>query len=90
MLKRIFLLSPVLLLPALLTAQTPKRATHVRGEAVGLDNQPVTPAAPAGRANGATPAMAKNVTAGTPRRRAASACGTAPLWGTDMCTPRDG
>ncbi|SRR6266550_783951 len=57
MLKRIFLLSPVLLLPALLTAQTPKRATHVRGQAVGLDNQPVTPAAPAGRANGATPAV---------------------------------
>jgi hypothetical protein len=31
-----------------------KRATHVRGEAVGLDNRPVTPATPAVRA---TPAM---------------------------------
>ena len=57
MLKRIFLLSPVLLLPALLTAQTPKRATHVRGEAVGLDNRPVTPATAAVRSTGATPAV---------------------------------
>jgi hypothetical protein len=33
-----------------------RRATHVRGEAVGLDNRPVTPATPATRATRATPA----------------------------------
>jgi hypothetical protein len=33
------------------------RATVVRGEAVGLDNQPVTPATPAVRATRATPAV---------------------------------
>lgn len=33
-----------------------KRATRVRGHAVGLDNRPVTPAMPAGRADRATPA----------------------------------
>ena len=32
-----------------------QRATHVRGEAVGLDNRPVTPAAPATRATPAQP-----------------------------------
>ena len=79
MLKRVFLFGPALLVPALLTAQTPKvaapnehasdvakakvaanmarRATHVRGEAVGLDNRPVTPATPAVRATRATPAV---------------------------------
>jgi hypothetical protein len=79
MLQRIFLFGPALLVPALLTAQTPKvaapnehasdvakakvaanmarRATHVRGEAVGLDNRPVTPATPAVRATRATPAV---------------------------------
>jgi hypothetical protein len=77
--KRPFLFGPALLVPALLTAQTPKvaapnehasdvakakvaanmarRATHVRGEAVGLDNRPVTPATPAVRATRATPAV---------------------------------
>ena len=34
-----------------------RRATHVRGEAVGLDNRPVTPATPAARATRATPAV---------------------------------
>jgi len=34
-----------------------RRATHVRGEAVGLDNRPVTPATPATRATRATPAV---------------------------------
>jgi hypothetical protein len=33
-----------------------RRATHVVGEAVGLDNQPLTPATPATRATRATPA----------------------------------
>jgi len=32
-----------------------RRATHVRGEAVGLDNRPVTPATPAVRATPAVP-----------------------------------
>ena len=34
-----------------------RRATHVRGQAVGLDNRPVTPATPAVRATRATPAV---------------------------------
>lgn len=34
-----------------------RRATRVRGEAVGLDNRPVTPAIPATRATRATPAV---------------------------------
>jgi hypothetical protein len=79
MLKGLFMCGPALLVPALLTAQTPRvaepnehasdvakakvaaamarRATHVRGEAVGLDNRPVTPATPAVRATRATPAV---------------------------------
>ncbi|HEV8303524.1 MAG TPA: hypothetical protein VGQ25_01070 [Gemmatimonadales bacterium] len=32
-----------------------QRATHVRGQAVGLDNRPVTPASPATRATPAQP-----------------------------------
>src|SRR5512145_1351458 len=74
--KRILLLAPAMLVPTLLTAQTPapnprasdtakekvaaamaRRATQVRGEAVGLDNRPVTPATPATRATRATPAV---------------------------------
>lgn len=74
--KSLFLFIPALLLPAILTAQTPSipnshasdiakakvaarapRATQVRGEAVGLDNRPVTPATPAVRATHATPAV---------------------------------
>ena len=42
---------------AKVAAAMAKRATHVRGEAVGLDNQPVTPAVPAVRATRATPAV---------------------------------
>ncbi len=38
-------------------ANMARRATHVRGEAVGLDNRPVTPATPAARATGATAAV---------------------------------
>jgi len=37
-------------------AGAPRRATHVRGVAVGLDNRPVTPAVPATRATRAVPA----------------------------------
>lgn len=73
--KSVFLFIPALLLPAMLTAQTPsipnshasdiakakvaakaRRATRVLGEAVGLDNRPVTPATGATRATRATPA----------------------------------
>ncbi len=57
MMKRIYLLGIAIALaaPALLSAQVPspakaRRATRVRGEAVGLDNRPVTPATPAMRA----------------------------------------
>jgi hypothetical protein len=59
-----------LLIPAGLAAQEPsipnehasarakeRVATRVRGEAVGLDNRPVTPATPATRATRATPAV---------------------------------
>src|SRR3954470_23935592 len=42
---------------ARVAAAMARRATHVRGEAVGLDNRPVTPAAPATRATRATPAV---------------------------------
>src|SRR5262245_6874164 len=42
---------------AKVAAAMAKRATHVRGEAVGLDNRPVTPATPAVRATHATPAV---------------------------------
>lgn len=42
---------------AKVAAAMAKRATHVRGEAVGLDNRPVTPATPAVRATRATPAV---------------------------------
>ena len=63
--KRILSLIPgLLLVPALALAQNPqsartagaRRATHVRGEAVGLDNQPVT-APRATPATHATPAV---------------------------------
>jgi len=45
---------------AKVAAAMTRRATHVRGEAVGLDNQPVTggPVTPATRATRATPATA--------------------------------
>lgn len=42
---------------AKVAAAMARRATHVRGEAVGLDNRPVTPATPAARATRATPAV---------------------------------
>jgi hypothetical protein len=41
---------------AKVAANMARRATHVRGEAVGLDNRPITPATPAVRATRATPA----------------------------------
>ncbi len=71
MIRRLMLLAVPLAVPALLAAQdipnahasdTAKAmvaahsATHFRGEAVGLDNRPVTPATPAGPATRATPA----------------------------------
>jgi len=40
---------------ARVAAAMARRATHVRGEAVGLDNRPVTPATPATRATPAQP-----------------------------------
>jgi len=68
MMKRLLGIAVALAVPALLAAQTPipanehasatakaKRATHVRGEAVGLDNRPVTPVTRATRATLAQP-----------------------------------
>lgn len=77
MLRVVGLAAAALLVPAVLTAQTPnipneqasgvakekvaaalaRRATRVRGEAVGLDNRPVTPVTPATPATGATRAV---------------------------------
>ena len=70
MIARIIGFVGALLVPGMLSAQTPsipnehasetakaKVATRVRGEAVGLDNRPVTPAVPATRATRATPAV---------------------------------
>lgn len=42
---------------AKVAANMARRATRVRGEAVGLDNRPVTPATPAVRATRAKPAV---------------------------------
>ena len=42
---------------AKVAAAMARRATHVRGEALGLDNRPVTPATRAVRATRATPAQ---------------------------------
>ena len=71
MIRRLMLLAVPLAVPALLAAQdipnahasdTAKAmvaahsATHFRGEAVGLDNRPVTPATPAVPATRVTPA----------------------------------
>ena len=42
---------------AKVAAAMARRATHVRGEAVGLDNAPVTPVTPAVPATRATPAQ---------------------------------
>lgn|SRR6266480_4831750 len=71
MIRRSMLLAAALAVPALLAAQdipnahasdTAKAmvaahsATHFRGEAVGLDNRPVTPATPTVPATRATPA----------------------------------
>ncbi len=42
---------------AKVAANMARRATHVLGEAVGLDNRPVTPATPAVPATRATPAV---------------------------------
>ena len=67
MMKRILTIAMAvgLAIPALLSAQAPshatvpkaRRATHVRGEALGLDNRPVAPTIPATRATRATPAQ---------------------------------
>ena len=82
MLRKLILLSAAVAFPALLAAQdipnshasdTAKamvkahRATHFRGEAVGLDNRPVTPATPAVPSTGGVPATpAKPATPATP------------------------
>jgi hypothetical protein len=65
---------------ARVAANMARRATHTRGEAVGLDNRPVTPATPAIRAKRAVPATpnpdggpATRVTPAVPATRAVPA-----------------
>ena len=54
-----------------------RHATHTRGEAVGLDNRPVTPAVPATRATRAVPAV-PHPGDGTPATRAVPAVPAKP------------
>lgn len=64
---------------AKVAAAMARRATHVRGEAVGLDNRPVTPATPAVRAMRATPAVPNpDGGAATPAVRATPATPAVP------------
>jgi|SRR5437773_2005589 len=61
MLRKVVLLAASLVVPSLLAAQdvskvAAHRATHFRGEVVGLDNRAVTPATAAVPATRATPA----------------------------------
>lgn len=64
---------------AKVAAAMARRAAHVRGEAVGLDNRPVTPATPAVRATRATPAVPNpNGGAATPAVPATAATPAVP------------
>ena len=57
MLRKLIPVVALLVFPAVAAAQTPQhRATRVRGEPVGIDHRPVTPAIPAIPSTGATPA----------------------------------
>src|SRR5437773_7689952 len=65
MLRKLIPLVAILVFPAVVAAQAPQKhgATQVRGEPVGLDHRPVTPATPAipaTRAIPATPASGGN------------------------------
>ncbi len=59
MLRKLIPLVAILVFPAVVAAQAPQKhgATQVRGEPVGLDHRPVTPATPAIPATRATPAV---------------------------------
>lgn len=61
---------------AKVAAAMARRATRVRGHAVGLDNRPVTRATPATRATRATPAMPAD--GGGPATRATPAMPATP------------
>ena len=63
---------------AKVAAAMARRATHVRGEAVGLDNQPVTPVTPATRATRATPATHSGDGPATPATPATPAVPASP------------
>jgi len=57
MLRKLIPFVALLVFPAVVAAQAPQhRATRVRGEPVGIDHRPVTPAIPAIPSTGATPA----------------------------------
>ena len=69
MLRKVVLLAASLVVPSLLAAQdvskvAAHRATHFRGEVVGLDNRPVTPATPATAAVPATRAAPASLSVG--------------------------
>ena len=71
MLRKVVLLAASLVVPSLLAAQdvskvAAHRATHFRGEVVGLDNRPVTPATPAVAAIRATPSSLSAVGVASP------------------------
>ena len=63
---------------AKVAAAMARRATHVRGEAVGLDNQPITPVTPATRATRATPATHSGDGPATPATPATPAVPASP------------
>lgn len=63
---------------AKVAAAMARRATHVRGEAVGLDNQPITPVTPATRATRATPATNSGDGPATPATPATPAVSASP------------
>jgi len=71
MLRKVVLLAASLVVPSLLAAQdvskvAAHRATHFRGEVVGLDNRPVTPATPAVAAIRAMPSSLSAVGVASP------------------------
>jgi len=83
MLRKVVLLAASLVVPSLLAAQdvskvAAHRATHFRGEVVGLDNRPVTPATPAVAAIRAMPSSLSAVGVASPASPAMPAALTVP------------
>src|SRR5438045_1407208 len=67
-----------ILMESKLAARMGRRATQVRGDAVGRDNQPVTPVTPATRATRATPATHTGEGPATPAKPATPAVPASP------------